>query len=346
MIISENTIQRIKDLSISDIVGKYIHLKNNEACCPFHNEKTPSFRINLKHDYYKCFGCGASGDGIKFVQEIDKLNFIESVEKIAKDHNIDIEYEDSKESAEDRAIRINELDSAKKALNYAHEFYQKALQNNPSALQYLQERGIDNNDIDFWGIGFAPDDYKNITTYLINNGLYEVSIKIGLIKTKNGNTYDTYRNRIIIPIKDKFGQIIGFGGRYFGDSDKFPKYINPSESFLYNKSNTLFGLNHALNSIKKSDRTHLVEGYFDCIQCFKHGLENTVAPCGTSLTDAQLKLLKKYSQNITLFFDGDNAGKTAAMKAIKSCIKNGLTPFIVQLENNDPDEYARIYSDK
>lgn len=347
--ISENTIQRIKDISIVDVVGKFLKLTKNTAPCPFHNEKSPSFRVNERTNSYKCFGCGMGGDSIKFVQEINKLTFSETLELMAKDHNITVEYTDDKWTPEQREAHKSKLDQAKNCLSFAHEFYIKALQENESAKAYLLERGIDDDMIIEWQLGFADDSFNNITTKLINNGWFEVAHEIGLINRneEKAKNYDAYRNRIIIPIYDKYAQLVGFGGRFLGDDKSQAKYINPKDSFIYSKDQTLFGLDRAIPAIKEKNRIVLMEGYFDVISCHIKGLDNAVCSCGTSVTDNQFKLMKRYTTNLTTFFDGDAAGQKANEKTILKSIEMGMNPFVVVLEGNeDPDEYARLYHGK
>lgn len=339
MIIQDSTIQAVRDLPIEDVLERYIKIKKNEACCPFHNEKTPSFRISKKN-FFKCFGCGEAGDAIAFVQKHDKLTFIEAIERIASAHNIAIEYA-SNDTPEERQAKITKLDTAKQILNFAHDYYRKALQENEGVKAYLLERGYDDDKIEEWQLGYAPDSFKNITPSIINRGWYDVALEIGLIGTKNEKNFDLYRNRITIPIYDKHGQIIGFGGRAVGDNP--PKYINPCESFLYSKSTVLFGLDRAAAAIKEQNRSILTEGYFDVMSMHNAGVENVVAPCGTACDEKQLKLLKRYSNRITIMNDGDKAGQTATLKTLQKAMAAEMDVFCVELTGQDPDELARTY---
>ena len=341
--ITEQTLQKIKDLPLKEVIGKYIQIKNDVACCPFHQEDTPSFRINEKKGIYKCFGCNESGDGIKFVQQYKNLSFVETIEAIGKAHSVNIEFEKSNQTPEERERIKSKTNQAKDCLAFAEAFYFNALQNNNNAKAYLLERHIDDNDIAEWRLGFAPDTSKNIIKPIIERGWYDVAIELGLIKSKEGMNYDVYRNRIIIPIHDKLGQLIGFGGRSLSDDKKYPKYINPADSFLYKKEEVLFGLHKAALTIKEENKAILQEGYFDVITSHKHELENAVASCGTALTDKQLKLIKRYTTNTTFMFDGDKAGQKAAIKSIDLALANDLNVFVVELTGTDPDQMAREF---
>lgn len=345
--ISENTIQRIKDINIIDVVSKHLTLKKEVAKCPFHNEKSESFHVSERKQVFKCFGCGIAGDSIKFVQDIKKLTFSEALELMAKDHNITVEYIDDKWTPEQREAHKSKLDQAKSALAFAHEIYKKELQENEKAKEYLLNRGIDDDMIIEWGLGFAPDSFNTVTTQLINKGWFDVAHEIGLINRneEKAKNYDAYRNRIIIPIDDKYAQLVGFGGRDLSGEDKAAKYINPKDSFIYKKEEILFGLDRAITSIKETDRAILMEGYFDVISCHINGLTNAVCSCGTSVTDKQLKLMKRYSNNLTTFFDGDNAGQKANEKTILTAIEMGMNVFTVVTEGTmDPDEIAQNYN--
>lgn len=338
MIINEQTIDQVRALPIEDVLGKYISIKRNETCCPFHNENTPSFRINIKKNYYKCFGCGKSGDAIRFVQEHKHLSFLEAIETIAKNHNINVEYVEFANEVE-RKEKITKFETAKQILNYAHDYYRKALAGNDVIKQYLLERGFDDDKIEEWQLGYAPEGWKNITPHVINSNWYPVANEIGLVLTSKDQNYDALRNRITIPIFDKHGQIIGFGARAIGD-DK-PKYLNPNENFLYSKSTVLFGLDRAIDAIKREKRAILVEGYFDVMSMHNAGVENVVAPCGTACDDKQLLMLKRYTDTITIMYDGDSAGQASTTKLLNNALRLGFNTLTVELTSKDPDQLAR-----
>jgi DNA primase len=336
--ISESTIERIRDLDIEEVIGTYITIKKHEACCPFHGEKTPSFKTNSKRNIFKCFGCGISGDAIKFVMEHERLNFSDAVIAIAEKHGVKVEYI-HEESPEERQVRLSKTDEARALLEFAHKYYRKAILSAPEAKAYLHDRGITDEIIDQEEIGFAPDDWQNITKQVIERGWYDVAIEIGLIATTNGRNFDTYRNRIIIPIRDRVGQLVGFGGRALGN-DK-PKYINPIESFLYTKSSLLYGLDHATKAIKEHNKAILVEGYFDVISLRINGVENIVATCGTAFTEQHAQVLKRHTHNLAIMYDPDAAGIKALEKTIRATLKLGFTVMCIILDGLDPDEFAR-----
>lgn len=340
--ISPNTIQAIRELSVEDVVSQHVELKQRKGCCPFHHEKTPSFSVNPARNIFKCFGCGEGGDSIKFTQLILKLSFYEAIEHLAKQFNIEIEYIETK-SPEEKKKDIDKLNQAKEILDYAHRYYRSQLNSNPSIKQILLERGIDDTIIDEEMLGFAPDDYKNITTHIVNNGWYEVAIEIGLIRTKQGTstTYDVFRNRIIIPLNDAQGQLIGFAGRAIGDEQ--PKYLNPNENFLYAKKETLYGMDVARQSIAEEKNCYLVEGYFDVLSLRKQGVMNVVAACGTAVDDKHLNQIKRFTNTITLFPDGDAAGKKALTPLIHRCVKLGFVTMVSIVDGKDPDEIAREF---
>jgi DNA primase len=340
--ISESTIESIRSIHLEDVLSKYIHFKNHEACCPIHGEKTPSFKISKKTNLYKCFGCGESGDAIKFVQWHDKLTFAEAIERIAKDHNIAVEYIDNGETPEERKAKMDKVEVAKQILAFCHEYYRKALRESDAIKAILLERGFDDDKIEEWQLGYAPEGWKNVTKSIIEKGWFDVAVEIGILKTKEGNNYDAYRNRIMVPIHDRTGQLIGFGARAIGD-DK-PKYLNPNENLLYSKANLLFGLDRAEKAIKEHDRVILVEGYFDVMSMHNAGVEYVVAPCGTACDDKQLKLIKRYTPNITIMYDGDKAGEDAKVKRVKQCLALGFNTMVVSLTGQDPDDLAQTYS--
>jgi len=342
MIIADSTIEAVRSLYIEDVLGKYITIKNHVACCPIHGEKTPSFRINEKKNYYKCFGCGESGDAIKFVQWQEKLTFIEAIELICKDHHIAVEYIETNETPEQRQEKITKLEQAKQILNFAHNFYRQSLRENEAIKAILLERGYDDDKIEEWQLGYAPDDWKSITKPIIEKGWYTVANEIGIVKTKDSSNYDVLRNRITIPIYDKHGQLIGFGARAIGDEK--PKYLNPNENFLYSKSSILFALDRAAKAIKEEDRVILVEGYFDVMAMHNAGIENVVAPCGTACDEKQLQLIKRYTHNISIMYDGDGAGQKAMAKLIQKCIQMGFNTMAVELNGQDPDELVKTYN--
>lgn len=340
--ITDKTIEEVRALPIMDVLSRYIKLdRTGSACCPFHGEKSPSFKVHKGRNVYKCFGCGASGDAIRFVQQHKNLPFYEAIEVIAKDHHIEVMYTENDMTPEERKQKMDKIEAARTVLHLAHEFYCNRLKENPSILEVLKARGYTEEQIELHELGYAPDDWKSITKPVIERGFYEVAAEIGLIKTKDGNNYDALRHRITIPIRDHVGQLVGFGARAIGDAK--PKYLNPSESFIYHKSSLLFGLDQAAQAIKEQGYAILVEGYFDVIGLNTRGVYNVVAPCGTACDDKQLKMLKRYTDTIVIMYDGDSAGAKATEKRIHQCLSMGFNGLVAPLDGEDPEELAKKY---
>lgn len=341
--IAPSTIEAIRDLTIESVVAKHVELKHRKGCCPFHHEKTPSFSVNPARNIFKCFGCGEAGDGIKFIQKLFNKTFYEAIEYLASQHNIAIEFIEDK-SPEQRKYEVDKWNLAKEVLHFVHTYYQAQLRSNTNIRAVLLERGIDDNTIEEECLGYAPDDFKNITPTIINNGWYDIAVEIGLIKTKEGtsSTYDVFRNRIIIPMYDSNGQIIGFAGRAMGNEQ--PKYLNPNENFLYSKKEVLYGMEVARKHIVDEKNCYLVEGYFDVISLRRKGVFNVVAACGTAVDDKHLQQIKRITNNITLFPDGDAAGYKALEPLIQRCVKLGLVTRVTVVDGMDPDEVARNFN--
>lgn len=362
--ITPQSIKELKDkLDIADVIGRDIKLKrsgaNYSGLCPFHDEKSGSFTITQSKQMYKCFGCGEFGDAIKFVQKYHRKDFTEAVEMLASSYNITLEYaKDDESSKQKRAADKDAKQLMSEAVEFALKSYQKILLNaskDSDVWQYLTKRGYSYNTVIEWGLGYAPIEWKHITTPLINHKLYQPAEAAGLIKTKDGNTYDVYRNRIIIPIHDADGCLIGLAGRWLPTGNKQEdkdqaKYINPKESLLYQKSKVLFGLYQALNAkaFKRVDgvapAASMTEGYFDVISLHENLVYGAIAGCGTSITKDQLKLIKKYTDHLMILTDGDKAGLNAANKLIDLCLIENLRTDIIQLpDGKDPDDYAKEY---
>src|SRR5699024_5216426 len=294
--INDATIDRVKDDgNIVDIISSYVQLNKSGAnyvgLCPFHNEKTPSFTVSQSKQFFHCFGCGESGDSIAFIMKIENLDFIDATKLLADRLAIPIEEKkvDNQRTRErERAYEINKT---------AARFFYKNLINNPQALKYLEKRQIDPRTIRRFGLGFAPDTWDSLYNYLVDKKYKSEEIeKIGLIGKKSGNNgyYDRFRNRIIFPIINTRGNIIGFGGRILDDS--MPKYLNSKESIVFHKRNNLFGLN-LVHKYSNREKILLVEGYMDVIALFAKGMNFTVASLGTALTNEQVKLLSRYGNN-------------------------------------------------
>jgi DNA primase len=351
MILSERTIQQVREASIVSVVGHYLKLnRQGMGCCPFHNEKTPSFKVSDKKGIYKCFGCGVAGDAIAFIMAHDKLEFIEAVETIANLEGIPIEYEEIKDAVkwEQQKTMQQQLHQA---LQFSIEFYRKNLWHQlpeHPAVQYIRERHLTKKEVIEWQLGWAGHDWRLITPELIQQNLFTPAEKLGLVKQGKADAvnYDGYRSRITIPIYNHQGRQVGLAGRYLkvdeSDAGKnFPKYINPPESEIYSKSKVLFGLDKAIKSIQQHGFAFLVEGYFDVISMHKIGDSNTVGTCGTALTIEQARLLKRFTSKVIILRDGDDAGMAAAKKDLKILVKEGFkTEIAILPKNEDPDSYV------
>lgn len=347
--ITQNTIQQITNrIDIIDVVGEFVKLKkrgtNYLGVCPFHNEKTPSFTVSPVKEIYKCFGCGKSGNTITFLMEHEKFNYVEALRWLAARYNIEVE--ETETSPEQKAI-IQTADSLYIINNFAKNFFTNALMNTDDgraiALSYLKERGFRDDVIEKFQIGYNPDARDQLTKALIANQFNkELLPKTGLVSVRNGDELvDNYRGRIIFPIHNNTGKIIGFGARVIGKSDRGPKYINTPENEIYVKSKILYGAYQARTAIDKADECLLVEGYTDVVSLHQAGIENVVASGGTSLTTDQLRLIKKYTNNLTIIYDGDNAGVKAALRGLDMALEESLNVRLVLIpDNEDPDSYV------
>lgn len=346
--ITQETIQQIQSrIDVVDIVGNFVKLKKRGAnylgLCPFHNEKTPSFTVSAVKGIYKCFGCGKSGNGISFVMEHEKYTYVETLKWLAARYNIEIE---ETEVSPEVKLQQQTAQSLFILNEYAAKFFQEQLneeQGQTIALSYLEERGFRKDIIEKFQLGYAPaDGYIFAETALKAQYSKSVLLKSGLVTERNEKLADNYRNRIIFPIHNQSGKILGFGARVIGNSDKGPKYINTPENDIYIKSRILYGAYFARQAIDKLDECLLVEGYTDVISLHQAGVENVVASGGTSLTPDQLRLIKKFTNNLTILYDGDSAGVKAALRGMDLAIEEGLEVKLVLLpDNEDPDSYVR-----
>ncbi|MCK9267898.1 MAG: DNA primase [Alkaliphilus sp.] len=344
--LSEELIDEIKDANeIVDVISQYIQVKkvgsSYKALCPFHNEKTPSFFINQEKQFYKCFGCGEGGNVINFIMKMESLSFIESIKLLARRANIEIGMTGTSEEIR-KQIKEKELcyEINKKAGLYFYGNLRK--QPNP-ALKYLLGRGIISKTLANFGLGYSVNSWDNLMLHLQKEGYSLDDIqKCGLIRqNKSNGYYDYFRNRIMFPIFNTRGDIVGFGGRVIDDS--MPKYLNSPETQVFNKSNILYGLNFARKNIKDR-QIILVEGYMDVIALHQAGFKNAVASLGTSLTGYQGKLLKKYCDEIIICFDGDEAGEKATMRSLDTLDEAGCQFRIMILpDKKDPDDFIKIY---
>lgn len=363
----QQAVEQIKDrLDIVDVVSKFVVLKktgrNFQGLCPFHNEKTPSFVVTPDKQIFKCFGCGEGGDVFTFLMKINNQTFSEMIEEQAAQLGIELPKTNSKNAIHNKQEKERLYD----AMELATKFFKQNLESNQKALEYLEKRGINEVAISKFSLGLAPKGNFELKNYLTNLGftIDELS-KAGLIYEKDGNYFDRFKNRIIIPIKDINSNTIAFGARAIIDG-QMPKYINSPESIIYNKSSVLFGLNRAKEAIIQNDSIIFMEGYFDVISAHLGGVENAVATCGTALTPQHIKLISRYtpSRRIYLAFDTDSAGKKAiehgaeVIKNIFSAlgdIKQFDSNFkenndnvceirvVQEIEGKDPDEFIREF---
>ncbi len=345
--LSEELIDEIKDANeIVDVISQYIQVKkvgsSYKALCPFHNEKTPSFIINQEKQFYKCFGCGEGGNVINFIMKMENLGFIEAIRLLARRANIEISMTGTSEEIK-RQIKEKELcyEINKKAGRYFYGNLTKQ-PNNP-ALKYLLGRGIIPKTLANFGLGYSINSWDDLMLHLQKEGYSLDDIqKCGLIRqNKSDGYYDYFRNRIMFPIFNIRGDIVGFGGRVIDNS--MPKYLNSPETPVFNKSNILYGLNFARKNIKDR-QIILVEGYMDVIALHQAGFKNVVASLGTSLTGYQGKLLKKYCDEIIVCFDGDEAGEKATIRSLEILDEAGCQFRVMILpDKKDPDEFIKIH---
>lgn len=333
---ASETVDKIKSgCNIVDVIGKEVKLKregaNYSGLCPFHGEKTASFKVSEQKQFFKCFGCGESGDVIAFVMKYYHLDFMEAVKKLADEYSIAID-----EGSFRKGISKDKYYGLTKKV--ARQFVTNLFSDTGSAAKdYLLKRGVDEQTMVKFGIGFALNDWTNILNKL-EDGEKATALQLGIIGSKQNRSYDKFVNRVIFPIIDLNRHVIGFGGRTL-TADKGPKYLNSSDSVIFHKKDHLYGLNIAADNIRKKDRAVLVEGYMDVVSMHQAGIDEAVASLGTALTEEQVKLLKRFTRNIVLSYDSDAAGKQATFRAIQRIVKQGLSPRVVDLgDYKDPDE--------
>ena len=336
--------QVLASTDIVELIKEKVALSKNgtnyKGLCPFHNEKTPSFNVSSNKQFYHCFGCGASGDAIKFLTEHDHLTFIEALSKLAQAANIEMP-----DSTKKNDTTYNLFISNKKAA----DFYNKTLKSNNDANAYLSKRDINQTMIETFQIGLANDSWDDLTKIFTKDKIIENALEAGLLIKSNNKIYDRFRNRIMFPIRNSTGNIIGFGGRIFNQQDG-AKYLNSPETKLFHKSYELYGLYESKKSISQEDKVLIVEGYTDVIGLHNSGIKNCVATLGTAFTKFHFKKIIRYTNNITFCFDGDIAGKSAAWKAINNCLpelKDGVQLSLIFLpEGSDPDTFVKEEKDE
>ncbi len=351
MSISKQQLEEIRSaVDIVDFIKDYVPLKksgrvNYLGLCPFHEEKTPSFSVNSEMKYYHCFGCGASGDVFKFAMEYKRLSFLEAVEDVAKYAGIEIRKISGAE-----ILRISENDEFYEINTFAANYFSSTLADSPTAKsvrEYLKQRGIKPATQKAFMLGYSPTQWDALYKNMVRNKLNIVkAIKLGLLyKNKNNEYFDKFHGRLMFPIHTPNGRVSAFGGRTLDPEQKTAKYINSPESPIYSKRKTLYGLYYAKEEIAKTDRAILVEGYMDVISLYQNGIKNVVAASGTSLTEDQVRLLSRYTRNIVVIFDSDEAGKKAAKRSIEILLKFHFDVRLLSLPSGeDPDSFIRAHS--
>ena len=346
--ISPNTIQQILSrIDIIEIVGTFVKLKkrgtNYLGLCPFHNEKSPSFTVSPAKEIYKCFGCGRSGNAIGFLMEHEKYTYVEALRWLAQRYNVEVE---ETEVSPEQKIQQQSAESLFIINNFAQQFFSNHLMNTEEGqdigLSYLKQRGFREDIIKKFQIGFNPEARDSFAKAAIQ-AQYNIELlqKSGLVAIREERPMDNYRGRIIFPIHNQSGKVLGFGARILKTNDKAPKYINTPENEIYSKSKILYGSYFARQAIDKADECLLVEGYTDVVSLHQAGIENVVASGGTSLTPDQLRLVKKYTNNLTIIYDGDGAGIKAALRGLDLALEEGLNVKLVLIpDKEDPDSYV------
>ena len=350
--IPQETVNKILDTAqIVDVIGDFVTLKrrgaNYIACCPFHNEKTPSFSVSPSKGIYKCFGCGKSGTAVGFIMEHESLSYVEALKYLAKKYHIEVV--EKEETAEDIAKRDH-----KESLLLVSEFAGKHFQQNLSTAEgravgyaYFRSRGLEDETIKKYGLGWSMADRADLSSAARTAGYKEdFLIETGLsIRYDDGNLVDRFYDRAMFPIHSVSGRIIAFGGRTLRTDKKLAKYVNSPETEIYVKSRSLYGIYFAKNEIARKDKCILVEGYLDVLSMHQLGITNTVASSGTSLTVEQIRLIRKFTNNVTIIYDGDSAGIHAALRGIGLVLKEGMNVKIVLLpDGQDPDDFAKSHT--
>ncbi|TAF34667.1 MAG: DNA primase [Cytophagales bacterium] len=349
MSIPSSVVEQIKSSAdIVEVVGWYLNLKksgvNYWACCPFHNEKSPSFSVSASKQLYKCFGCGESGNAVGFVMKQDGKTYPEALRFLAEKYRISIP-----ENTVDDPLQLQadaQRESMLILLQYAQKYFSEVLFNDSEglsiAMPYFKERGFLAATIQEFGLGYAKDEWQGLQNEALQKHYsLELLEKTGLVIKKEQKTYDRFRGRVIFPIYNLSGRVVAFGARALKKDEK-PKYLNSPETEVYSKSKVLYGLFQAKNHIRKQNNCYLTEGYTDVISLWQAGIKNAVASAGTSLTEEHVQLIKRFSENVTLLFDGDAAGIRASLRGVDMLLEQGLNVFAVVLpEGEDPDSYIR-----
>ena len=352
MSISKLTSDKVKERAdIVEVVGDYVPLKkkgqNMWACCPFHGEKSPSFSVSPAKQIYKCFGCSKAGDPIQFIMDIEGIGFQEAIRHLAGKYGIEVEEDETR--TPEQNLEQSERESLFIALNFAKDFFVKNLQTAEGksiGLSYFKERGFTPQIIQKFDLGYALDGWDNLLKEAKSTGFQEdILLKAGLVLQKEGDAsrlYDRFRNRVTFTIHNVSGKPIAFGARILTKDKNQPKYINSPETPVYHKSDVLYGIFQAKKAIRDLDNCFLVEGYTDVVSLHLSGIENVVASSGTSLTEGQIKLIKRFTNQVTVLYDGDSAGIKASIRGIDLLLEGGLNvKAVVFPDGEDPDSFSR-----
>jgi DNA primase len=349
--INHETINKIMETArIEEVVGDFVSLKKRGTSlignCPFHNEKTPSFHVSVAKGIYKCFGCGKGGDAVHFIMDHEKYSYPEALKFLANKYNIEVE--ETVQSPQNIEAQ-NARETLYIVSQYAAGFFAEQLWNNEEGraigLSYFKERGFKEDIIKKFDLGYSPDSWDALISSAVKAGHKEEYLeRTGLaIKNDKGKLYDRFRGRVMFPIHNFTGRVIGFGGRTLKTDKNVPKYVNSPESDIYHKSNVLYGLFHAKKAIRETDNCYLVEGYADVLSMHQANVENVVASSGTSLTTEQIRLIGRFTENVTILYDGDAAGIKASLRGLDMILEEGLNVKVVNFpDGHDPDSYMHL----
>ncbi|MEO6977822.1 MAG: DNA primase [Mucilaginibacter sp.] len=350
--ITKSTIDRIMEATdIVEVIGEFVQLKNRGAnyvgLSPFANERTPSFTVSPAKGIFKDFSSGKGGSAVTFLMELEKFTYPEALKWLAKKYSIEVE--ETVESFENKEEE-NHRESLMIVSGYAAKFFHESLletdEGKSIGLSYFKERGFSNDTIKKFELGYSPDQWEAFTGQALKNGYQEeFMVETGLsVKRDNGSLYDRYRGRVMFPIHSFTGRVIAFGGRTLKNDKNVPKYVNSPESEIYHKSNVLYGLFFAKKAIREEDNCYLVEGYADVLSVHQAGIENVVASSGTSLTVEQIRLISRFTKNITILYDGDAAGIKASLRGLDMILEEGLNVKVVLFpDGHDPDSFVRNF---
>jgi DNA primase len=352
--IPKDTVDHIlQQADIVEVVSDFVTLKkkgqNLWACCPFHHEKSPSFSVSPGKGIYKCFGCGKAGDAVQFVKDIEGVGYVEALRYLARKYGIEVAEEVTEEGVKEQSVKDSLYILSDFAKKYFHDLLLHHEQGKTIGLPYLKERGLSMQTIQKFELGYSLDTWDAFTSKALQQGFnlsFLEATGLTIVKEEEQKKYDRFRGRVIFPIHNVSGRTIGFGARILKTTDKSPKYLNSPESEIYHKGQVLYGIHQARQAMRLHDLCYLVEGYLDVLSLHQGGIENVVASSGTSLTEGQIKLIGRYTKNITVLYDGDAAGVKASLRGIDLILENGLNVDVVTFPaGDDPDSYIRKVGD-